>query len=171
LLLTCRRLTVRPGRVALLALGLALVPAQAARALVPLTQVSSDPYTNTSSQHRTEVEPDTFARGSTIVGAFQVGRVYDGGASNIGWATSTNSGLTWSKGFLPGLTKFQGGTYDRVSDPSVAYDARHGVWLISSLVISETPSVAPVAVLVSRSTNGGLTWSSPRVVASKRGLD
>jgi BNR repeat protein len=157
--------------VALLALGLALVTAQGAQALVPLTQVSSDPYTNTSSQHRTEVEPDTFASGSTIVGTFQVGRVYDGGATNIGWATSSNSGLTWSHGFLPGLTKYQGGTYDRVSDPSVAYDARHGVWLISSLVISETPSVAPVAVLVSRSTNGGLTWSAPRVVASKRGLD
>jgi hypothetical protein len=42
------------------------------------------------------VEPDTFAFGSTVVGAFQVGRFYDGGSSNIGWATSANGGSTWS---------------------------------------------------------------------------
>ena len=40
------------------------VPALAA---VPLTRVSNDPYSNAASQHRTEVEPDTFSFGSTIV--------------------------------------------------------------------------------------------------------
>ena len=44
-------------------------------ATVPLTKLSSDPYTNSTSQHATEVEPDTFAFGSTIVTAFQVGRI------------------------------------------------------------------------------------------------
>ena len=32
-------------------------------------QLSSDPYTNTTSQHQTEVEPDSFSNGSTIVTA------------------------------------------------------------------------------------------------------
>jgi hypothetical protein len=167
--LTCRRLFAIPARLALLALGLALIPAPAALGAKPLTRLSTDPYTNSSSQHRTEVEPDTFASGSTIVGAFQVGRFYDGGSSNIGWATSTNSGGSWSHGFLPGITKYQGGTYARVSDPSVAYDARHGVWIISSLALTDTPSVTGVAVLASRSTNGGLSWGAPRTVASKPG--
>jgi hypothetical protein len=36
-------------------------------------------------------------------------------------------------GFLPGITKVAGGPYDVASDPSVAYDAAHRVWLISSL--------------------------------------
>ena len=36
-------------------------------AAVTLVQISSDPYTNASSQHATQVEPDTFAFGSTIV--------------------------------------------------------------------------------------------------------
>src|SRR5437879_13054882 len=36
-------------------------------ATVPLTKLSSDPYTNSTSQHATEVEPDTFAFGSTSV--------------------------------------------------------------------------------------------------------
>jgi hypothetical protein len=157
---------VTRARLALLILALALVLAGAAQASVPLTRVSSDPYTNVSSQHRTEVEPDTFANGSTIVGTFQVGRFFDGGASNIGWATSTNSGSSWSHGFLPGITVYQGGAFDRVSDPSVAYDARHNTWIISSLAINGTVGVA---VVVSRSTNGGLTWSNPVTVASKPG--
>ena len=79
-----------------------------ASAAVPLTKISSDPYTNPSSQHKTQVEPDTFASGSTIVSAFQSGRFFDGGASNIGWATSTNGGSSWQNGFLPGITKYAG---------------------------------------------------------------
>src|SRR5215469_6084969 len=71
-----------------------------------ITQLSSDPYTNNTSQHQTEVEPDSFSNGSTIVMAFQVGRFFDGGASNVGWATSTNGGATWTSGFLPGITTF-----------------------------------------------------------------
>src|SRR2546429_4584548 len=61
-----------------------------------LLQISSDPYTNTTSQHATEVEPDTFASGKTIVSTFQVGRFNNGGASNIGFATSTNGGKSFT---------------------------------------------------------------------------
>src|SRR5581483_5683887 len=43
-----------------------------AAANVPLTQISADPFANSTSQHATEVEPDTFAHGSTLVSAFQV---------------------------------------------------------------------------------------------------
>src|SRR5690349_3004361 len=75
---------------------------QVAYANVALTQISSDPFTNTSAQHATEVEPDTYVQGSTIVSAFQVGRVNNGGASDVGWSTSSDSGATWTSGFLPG---------------------------------------------------------------------
>src|SRR5438094_408660 len=37
-------------------------------------QLSSDPYTAGVGQHQTEVEPDSYAYGSTIVAAFQAGR-------------------------------------------------------------------------------------------------
>ena len=50
-------------------------------------QISSDPYTNSTSQHQTQVEPDSYSHGSTIVVATQVGRFNDGGSSNIGWST------------------------------------------------------------------------------------
>jgi hypothetical protein len=128
-----------------------------------LLQLSTDPYTNTTSQHATEVEPDTLSSGSTIVSAFQVGRFFDGGASNIGFATSTNDGSSWTSGFLPSSTVFATppGFYKRASDASVAFDAKHKVWLISWLGIL-SPS-GPVDVLVSRSSDG-LSWSSPFVV-------
>src|SRR5467141_1197365 len=124
------------------ALSWAVLAGQAA-----LTQISSDPFTNTTSQHRTQVEPDTFSFGSTIVSAFQSGRFFDGGASDIGWATSTDGGSNWTHGFLPGITKYQGaGPYGRASDPSVAYDRRHNVWLISSLALLESPDPAGLVV-------------------------
>ena len=102
----------------------ALALAGNAIAATPTTKVSQDPYTNTSSFHQTQVEPDTFSFGSTIVAAFQTGRFYDGGSSNLGWATSTDNGVTWSHGFLPSTTIYATppGPWARISDPSVAYD-------------------------------------------------
>jgi len=133
---------------------------------VSLTQISSDPYTVGPGQHSTEVEPDMVAFGSTLVAAFQTGRIAPGGSTDIGWATSTDGGSTWSHGFLPGLTKAEGnGPYDAASDPAVAYDAKHGVWLIASLPISNT-SATP-AVVVNRSTDGGFTWGNAISVGPK----
>jgi hypothetical protein len=133
-----------------------------AGAAVPLTQVSSDPFTNSDSQHMTEVEPDTFAFGSTVVAAFQAGRTTTGGSSDVGWATSTDSGLTWTSGFLPGITvNLGGGRYPAASDASVTYDAKHSAWLISTLGVGSSN-----AVLVSRSTDGGSTWTNPVTVAT-----
>jgi len=148
------------------------VPAAAAAALlfaattayanVAVTQVSSDTFTDAQAQHHTEVEPDTFVAGSTIVAAFQIGRVFGGGASDTGWATSKDGGATWTHGSLPGLTTNTGGRYGQASDASVAFDARHNVWLISSLGIRS----GAVEVVTSRSTNGGTTWSNPIVTAT-----
>src|SRR5712692_4579948 len=156
---------------ALVAMTLALVFALSATTLafasVTLLQLSSDPFTNSTSQHRTEVEPDTFASGSTIVAAFQVGRFFNGGASDIGFATSTNGGKSFTNGFLPDTTPFStppSTIYARVSDPSVAFDAKDGVWLISLLGLFPNGNGSEVDVLVSRSIDGGLTWGNPIVV-------
>src|SRR5919202_5749135 len=133
----------------------------AASANFALTQIAVDSYTNPTSQHKTIVEPDTYSFGSTIVAAAQSGRFFDGGSSGIEFATSTNNGAvgSWTHGQLPGITTFNGGPYARATDPSVAYDARHNVWLISTLALDASPSGK--AVLTSRSTDGGLTWGNP----------
>jgi hypothetical protein len=137
--------------------------ASPAGAAVSLTPVSVDPFTNTTSQHATEVEPDTFASGSTVVATYQVGRFFNGGSSDIGWARSSDGGATWDvSSFLPGLT-FNAGAfagpnspYERVSDPSVAFDAKHNVWMISSIPL--LPNLVVPTVFVSRSTDGGATF-------------
>ncbi len=153
------------------ALGFALAAAGAARSQfffdsgTRLVQLSHDPFTNGGgAEHATELEADTFAYGSTIVGTFQVGRFPDGGASAIGWAMSTNAGKSWKYGFLPSLTKQTNppGPFDRASDPAVAYDAKHGVWLIATLPVTSGSSPA---VVVSPSTDGGLKWGKPIGVA------
>ncbi len=140
--------------------------APSAHANVPLTRVSADPFTNTTSQHATEVEPDTFAFGSTVVATYQVGRFFNGGASDIGFARSTDGGATWGvSSFLPGLTfnagAFSGANspYERVSDPSVAFDAKHGTWMISSIPL--LPNLDVPTVFVSLSTDGGATFGDP----------
>src|SRR6266446_1737315 len=146
----------------LIAMTLALVFAFSstifAFASATILQISADPFTNSPTsttlydQHKTEVEPDTFAFGSTFVSAFQVGRVFDGGASDIGFATSTDGGSSFRHGLLPGTTSFSKptGIYARTSDASVAFDAKHGVWIISFLGLFPNGNTSEVDVLVSR---------------------
>jgi hypothetical protein len=119
-------------------------------------QISQDSFSNGSSQHMTEVEPGAASWGPTIVAAFQVARVYGGGGADIGFATSINGGISWTQGYLPGLTQwYQGGANSAASDAAVAYDAKHGKWLICALPIGNWTTIT-----VSRSSNG-ITWDNP----------
>jgi hypothetical protein len=139
---------------------------------IATTQLSTDPYSNSNAEHKTEAEPDIFAFGSTIVATFQVARFTNSGASNIGWATSNDSGTTWTNGFLPGITKIvdPSNPYDSVSDPAVTYDAKHNVWLISSLAITINNGHPHfIAIIVSRSIDDGHTWSKPVTVKTAQG--
>jgi hypothetical protein len=130
-------------------------------------QISTDPYRTTFGQHATQVEPDTASWGSTVVAVFQSDRVFDGGAANTGFAVSTNAGRTWKHGFLPGTTVFAQpkGSWPRVSDPSVAYDAVHGTWVAVSLAFTDNSS----AFLVSRSADG-LHWQLPVTTNLRQGF-
>ena len=139
-----------------------------------VTIIATDPFTNATSQHQTIVEPDTYSFGSTIVAAAQWGRFNDGGASDIGVSVSTNNGSSWTAQQLPGMTVYSSpaGPWARVSDPSVAYDALHNVWMVSSLALNA--NIGGGAVIVSRSTNGGATGNNPnnvRVAAANEDFD
>ncbi len=131
-------------------------------------QISSDPFTNSTSQHQTQVEPSTFSQGSTVVSIFQSGRfATSGGASGILWATSLDAGRTWKGGALPGMTVYTGGSYARASNAVVVYDQAHHIWQASVLVAKTTfeNSSGSSAIVVSRSSNG-LIWSKPILVAA-----
>jgi hypothetical protein len=149
--------------------GGAIMPSPASE---PIIQVSDDPFTNPASQHRTEVEPDTFAFGSTWVTAFQAGLSFASGSSGIGFATSTDHGHSFVHGVLPGITSFAGPCggnrplpcYASAADSSVAFDRRDGVWLISYLAV-RTDLSGVVDVLVSRSRDA-VRWDLPVPVAT-----
>jgi RTX calcium-binding nonapeptide repeat (4 copies) len=129
-------------------------------------EISRDTLTGGPGQHATEVEPAAAAHGSTVVAVSQVARIHDGGAMAIGWSTSHDRGRTWRSGLLPGLTaSVGGGPYARASDPAVAYDAEHGVWLAATLALNPSNGSA---LAVSRSKSGD-SWSSAVIVGPKSG--
>ena len=142
---------------------------------VTLKQISVDNLTNSDSDHKTEVEPHIFSWGSTMVAAFHVARrpgSIGWGSGDIGFATSTNGGTSWTYGDLPGLTvNYQNGKFGAEADPAVAYDAKHGEWLIVSLPLAglsgSSGKIGDVAV--SRSSDA-LHWSGP-VMIDKTALD
>ncbi|MGW4381012.1 sialidase family protein [Kitasatospora sp. NPDC004531] len=123
-----------------------------------LQTVGADPYTTADTQHSAAVEADSHAWGGTVVSAYQIGRGYSGGSTNTGFAVSRDAGLTWSSGELPGLTVAAGGTHARASDPVVAYSAKHGAWIVGSLVID---GGFGTGIMVNRSTDGAAHWSAP----------
>ena len=128
-------------------------------------RLSRDPYRNDGAQHETEVEPDSFTFGRTTVATFQVGRRFDGAATNVGFAVTTNDGASWRSGLLPGLTAASRppGPYARASDPVVAYDAAHATWLISTLALGASAT----GLAINRSPDGA-TWSNAVAALEER---
>ena len=155
-------------------LALLALPLRAS-AQTSLARISVDNLANSDSDHKTEVEPDMFAWGNTIVTAFHVARrpgSIGWGSGDVGFSTSIDGGKTWHYGDLPGLTvNFKGGTYGAAADPSVAYDAKHGEWLISTLPLAGLNGNSGLIgdVAVSRSTTG-LNWGNP-IIIDKTHLD
>jgi len=151
-----------------LAFAVTLTIAIPAHAQFTLVKISADKFTNSDSVHRTEVEPDFFSWGNTIVGTFHVARVPGSigwGSADVGWSTSTDGGKTWQYGILPALTdKYKNGPYGWAADPSVAYDAKHGEWLISTLPLLHQENSGTIGdVAVSRSADG-IHWGKPIVI-------
>lgn len=158
------------GAAIVVAVLVAVVPVAGATPVTTPTlhQVSWGGVANKSGtgiQNVTQVETDTFSWGTTVVSAFQAGRSSKGyGAAAIGYATSTDSGQTWSHGLLPGLTASSptpNASYPLVVNQSVAYDALHATWLVPSVTYVPSGTVfREKALLVSQSANG-TTWQLP----------
>src|SRR4051812_4837636 len=143
---------------------LGVLPADAAKPPpATLVRISADATTTQGAQHATIVEPDAYAVGRTVVATFQVGRYFGGSAGAIGFSTSADAGRTWRAGILPGITQATTppGPSNAASDPTVAYDARHGRWLVASLVNTNQQS----ALFVNGPADG-ITGDGPAVAVS-----
>ncbi len=111
---------------------------------VPLVKVLADPFEDGLGYHGSAEEPSIFAArnparagglagSSTIVATEQVGRIYDGGASDIGYQVSVDGGKSWKHGELPltmqgGVSDTCAGQLNRASDTVTVYDQKHDVW-------------------------------------------
>jgi hypothetical protein len=113
--------------------------------------------------------------GGAVVGVWEQDRWSGVGTRGIMSAHSTDSGATWSTPTPLPFSNCGGGagagsTYDRASDPWISF-AGGGVVYASALAFSANAFTAaglfgngPSAVLVSRSTDSGASWSAPVAV-------
>jgi hypothetical protein len=93
------------------------------------------------------------------VGAWQQDRYSNGASRGVVTGASFDGGVTWNLRTIP-VSGCTGGSYARGTDPWVSFSPDGTVHqTVLGVTGSEANGVS--AVIVSRSTDGGLTWSSP----------
>jgi hypothetical protein len=97
-----------------------------------------------------------------LLATFQEGRHSDGGAVSCGYAISNDGGLTWRRDLTPNLTTINGGRFSRATDPVAGAGPQGDLYL--QALGSTQGTFAQAAVVVSRSFDGGATWSAPVTV-------
>jgi hypothetical protein len=112
-------------------------------------------YPSAELEPRVDVNP---TNALNIVGEEQQDRWSDGGDRGLVASVSKDGGLHWSRVVVPGVSKCSGGSYDRVSDPWVSFAPNGDLFAISLSFDVFDPNNG---VLVSKSPDGGDTWSDP----------
>src|SRR5215213_10257248 len=120
-------------------------------------------YENAEVEPRVAVDP---ANPLHIVGVFQQDRWSNGGSHGLVASTSFDGGATWAEwveswahfSICAGGNAANGGDFQRASDPWVTFSPNGVVHQIS---LSFNDTNADNAILASRSTSGGVTWSEP----------
>jgi hypothetical protein len=105
---------------------------------------------------------------SNIIAVWQQDRWSNGGARGLLTAVSHDGGATWDTTFphfstCAGGTPANGGNYERSSDPWVSFSPNGDAYQISlSVNLVNDPATA---ILVSKSSDGGDSWSEPITLA------
>jgi hypothetical protein len=129
-------------------------------------------YRNSEVEPWIDVNP---ANPNNMVGIWQQDRWSNGGARGLVASRTLDGGATWSALVpIPGISWCSGGSYDRSTDPWVSFGP---TGVVHQLALSFNDFFPPFdesdeqpggdfdhALLASRSTDGGLTWSAPVVV-------
>jgi hypothetical protein len=114
---------------------------------------------------QTEIEPWIDSNPSdprNMIVGWQQDRWSNGGSRGDVSAYTKNGGATWNTVTLPNVTACTGGPYKRASDPWVSFSPNGVAYYMTLAFDPDLPDAfGPNAMLVSRSTNGGQSWSSP----------
>jgi hypothetical protein len=140
---------------------------------LPLTTVSgptpfgatcSGPPQNDVLYRDAEVEPSIAVNPrnpQNLIGYWQQDRWSDGGAQGLIAAASFDGGATWTRQ-APPFSVCAGGSYARASDPWVSFAPDGSAYLIALAFTGDLfQAGSGSAVLVSRSSDGGASWSTP----------
>ena len=127
-------------------------------------------YSNASVEPFVAIDPNDPTH---LIGVWQQDRWSNGGANGLLTGVSRDGGLTWARTFAPlsrctGGNASNGGDYERASDPWVSFSPDGTAYQIS-VSFNNSDQGAGKAILASRSTDGGSTWSDP--IALTRDLD
>ena len=122
-------------------------------------------YLNSEVEPWIDVNPTNSAN---VVGIWQQDRWSNGGARGLVAGVSTNGGSSWQQVPIPGITLCSGGNYQRSTDPWVSFGPNGTLYQLALSFNDIAPPFLAAdfdhALLASRSTNGGLSWSAPVVV-------
>jgi hypothetical protein len=132
-------------------------------------QIARDPTGQRQVFLHSEVEPwvDVNPRNANNIVAFwQQDRWSDGGSRGLVAGVSIDGGTSWTSVVVPGITQCSGGSFPRATDPWLSFGPSGVLHQISLSLEIDPPVGRPGgfgrnALLVSRSLNGGLSWTRP----------
>jgi hypothetical protein len=141
----------------------------------PFAECTADSGQTGTNFANTEVEPwvDVNPRNAdNIVATWQQDRWSDGGARGLVAGVSKDGGQSWNSVVIPGLSVCSGNSaYLRASDPWLSFAPNGKLYHIS---LSANGGITAAgfpnsAILVSKSKNGGTTWSNPIALKTDHG--
>lgn len=106
-----------------------------------------------------------------VVAFWQQDRWSDGGSRGNVAGVSFDGGAAWQIVPVPGLTECTGGPWERASDPWLSFSPDGTLHQMSLVFQTDPPSRSPFGfgpngMAVSKSEDGGLTWSDPITIVA-----
>lgn len=113
-------------------------------------------YRNSETETHLSINP---ANTDNLIAAYHQDRWSNGAANEIGISYTFDGGATWQQTVVP-LVDCLGGRFDRISDPWVDH-ASDGTAYLHVLWTGRDGEQSQGGMLVTKSTDGGVTWSEP----------